>query len=1070
MKENTDLKVDKVTIQRELARMKKALHQAQLDIDAYRCHLEEVQEKAKRKHSDETLLRELEELRNDIVVKDTEIGDLKQKLDAMEGDGEELDKLKGEIEDLEVDLRDKERVVDERDDEVNELKEQVCKDSEELDEVYAELEAGKKRIEELESERGESEKQSTRLKDAQEELQKALQAQRKAEEDLEELQEEMSNKSINTKGLSRQQEEKANKLQDDLTGLRVKHNQLEEDFGDKSRELRKLQEQLEEVEQDADVRDQRLKDQNELLRDQHEAIAKKCESLTTQAQQAVKTLQGKAEENDLLHSRHDALISESQTLQRELSKAQAKVEELEGGLADERQHALDNDRQLRTEAKQEFDRLSEAINSLHRELEDKESQYAASQDHWESQKRGLQSQREKAEEQAAGLRRTISKLQETEGTLSGRESQLQQALESENQRHKSEEAVLERQVQEINADIEDKRQALDDLRSGLSQAKEALRISQREQVEAEEKVQALEDEVEVLQTGLDEEAEKARDEMNAVKQEAEALRSELDEAKELLTREEEKKDDQGKHDAKNQLKNDLRVAEEQLRQVEVDGQSLQDKLSTSNLELHRLKASSAEVEAERDEVRIQLQQIQNQVDDTFKLDQEKLDLRASKLKLDNDVSRLREERKGLLDRNAAIERKLEGEIQRATSEEGRLNTEISDLQRKLVTASKGRDRELHAAEQQVQRLERRVEELESQADGNAEHGEAAAELSMIQKDLSTARRKEAVYLQREAAQKDIVRELKQKTMRLERQSHELEVARLAVASPQSSVGGSARKNELIEVQSQLSIAHQQLKDARAKSRDDLKAMQRRLGKSERQAQENLDGYEQQRENLESELSENRHEQEALVSKNNIATQTIARLRTRIASLENDVHAHRQTNTADNTIAEERKDLHDMLKDAKLTAEDLQVQLTAQDNHLASATSREKELRTQLKRVREERTFQTDKSSALSAELENLQTRYERAVHKFSRQQRSWEDERKTMTSRVRFPNMSISSLHANNEEESMEMVNRHAAELRGLAKQIQWLRAKLNREQEFRSGLIYEKKYMKLEIEMFEAW
>jgi len=187
MKENTDLKVDKVTIQRELARMKKALNQAERDVEAYRRHLEEVQEKAKGKHADENLRRQLEELKSDLATKNAEIKDLRQKLDVMEGKSEELDKIKVEIEDIEADLREKERLVDQRDDEIDKLKEQVSKDSEELDEVYAELEASKKRIEELEHGQSDSEKQSARLREADKELQEALQAKWQAQEDLEEV-------------------------------------------------------------------------------------------------------------------------------------------------------------------------------------------------------------------------------------------------------------------------------------------------------------------------------------------------------------------------------------------------------------------------------------------------------------------------------------------------------------------------------------------------------------------------------------------------------------------------------------------------------------------------------------------------------------------------------------------------------------------------------------------------------------------------------------------------------------------------------------------------------------------
>ena len=883
----------------------------------------------------------------------------------------------------------------------------------------------------------------------------------------------MSNKSINPRGLSRQLEDKANKLQGDLTSLRDKHAQLEERFDDKAREVNRLQEELREAEQDADVGVQRLKDQNELLRHEHEVTVRKCDSLTSQAQQAIKELQSKSEEKDLLHSRHDALTAESQTLQRDLSRSQARVQELEENLQDERQHAQDNDRQLRTEAKDEIDRLSEEIDTLHRELEDKEAQYAADQDHWESQRRGLQSQKERAEEQAAGLQRTITKLQEVEGTLSGREMKLQEALESEKQRHKSEEAVLERQVQELSTDVDKKRQALDDLRSDLSQAKEDLRISQRDQIAFEEKVQALEDEVDVLQSGLDEEADSARKEVKAKEHEAEHLRSQLVAAKQQLSDAQEKNDNKAGQELNDELNTKLRATDEQLRHVKAEKQSLQDKLAKVNLDIHTIQTSSAEIKAERDEIRSELMQMQSQVDGTYKLDQEKLDLRTAKLKLENDIGRLREERKGLLDKNAAVERKLEEEIERANSEESRLNEEMGDLQRELTVACGNRDRELTAARQRIQRLEAQIEEVQNRSVHDGQ-GEAAAELSIIQKDLSRAQKKEAEYLQREAAQKETVRELKQKVSRLERQSHELEVARLTVDSPKSSIGGSARKSELVELQRQLTEAHQQLKELRGKSRDELKALQRRLAESERQVQASIDSFEQQREQLEADLVMARSEQDALLAKNTTATQTISRLRTRISSLENDIRTHRQATTVDNTIAEERKDLHEMLKDAKLTAEDLQVQISSRESQLASASNREKDIRTQLRRVREERTFQTQRSSALSTELENLQKRYERAVDNLSRQQRNWEEERKAMASRVRFANTSISSLHAS-ENQNLELVikekeKKHTGELKGLAKQIQWLRAKCTREEGFRSGLVYEKKFLLMQIEMFEAW
>ena len=895
------------------------------------------------------------------------------------------------------------------------------------------------------------------------------------------LRDEMSNKSMNTKGLSRQLEDKANKLQLDLTDLREKHAALEERFEDKSREARKAQERVRDAEQDAETREQRLKDDNELLRHDHEVINRKSESLQKQVQQAVKEVQIKSEEKDLIHSRHDALTAESQVLQKELSKASAQVQVLERDLREERRHALDNDHRLRVEAKNEIDRLSDERDNIRRELDGKDSQYAVDRDQWENQRQNLKAQKEKAEEKAVGLQRTVKRLQETEGTLSGQEMKLQEAFESEQQRHRNEEAVLTRQIQELNNDIRDKRQALDDLRSELSKIKEDLRVSKRERAAFEEKVQALEDEVEVLQSDLDEEIERGRDAATTARQDVESLQSQLHASKKEISRvETAHAEARGEvhTDSMEMLNSQIYELETHLQQARFEKQSLQDRLATINIEVHTLRVRSAETGAERDELKSQVKQMQDQVDEKFKLDQEKTELRTSKMKLESDVGRLREECKGLLVKNDALERELQDEIEKAASEEVRLNEELASLQRKLTTASEGRDRELLTAKQKAQRLEVQVEDLENLLSRGEQDVDAAAELSIVQKDLSAARRKETELLQREAAHKESIRDLKQSVARLERQIHEVEVSKLAVDSPKSSIGGSARKNELVESRRQLAEAHQQMKDLRAKSKESEKDFQRRLVDAERQTRLSYDSYEQQREQLEQELSECRLQQEEQMAKSTANEKVINRLRIRVHSLEQSLHANRLSSTSDRTMADERKDLHEMLKDAKLEAEDFQLQITERQSQIDAAFSRERDLRTQLKRVREERTLYFKKSTALHTELEKVQLQFDRALDRIARQQQSWDEERKAIVSRVRFPNMSISSIdprESSTELKQLELVvqekeKRHQRELRGLAKQIQWIRAKFLREEGFRKGLTFEKRFLLMQIEMFNAW
>lgn len=894
----------------------------------------------------------------------------------------------------------------------------------------------------------------------------------------------MANKSMHPKGLSRQAEQKISNLQSDLAALHQQHSTLGKHFEDKSSEVNKLTDQLKGVEHDTERRQRLSEDENKGLRRENDTIGKNNKALAGQVQSLESDLRAKSEDKDLLHSRHDALTAESRALQTDLSKARSRIDELEESLDDERQHALDNDRQLRSEASDEINRLSEDLVRLRQQLENMTSQHSADQDRWESQRKDLKSQKDRADERATGLQRTINKLQEMEGSLSSRESKLQQALESEKQRHNSEAAVLERQIQELNREIAEKRQSLENLRVELVQSKDDSIASKEHQAIFEEKIQALEDEIEVLQGGLDDEVDNARDELDRVQRESESLRSQLNATMQELSRAEASHADTKAHlssyqlrlqsggDTEAALASRLEKVEVQLEQTKTQKQSLQDRLATNNLELHALRTSVAEVGAERDEMKSQLRQMQNQVDETFRLDQEKVDLRTSVLRLENDVGRLREERKGLVEKNQATERELEAAIERASTEEGRLSDEIEEMQRKLASASGNRDRELYTAKQKVERLEKEIQDLRDHSGQGEEHAIGASELEVLQSNLEAASSREAAYVRRDLTQKESIRDLKQSITRLEQQVHQHEVSRLAIDTPKSSVSGSARKSELIEVRQQLADSRQQFKDLRTTSRETERSLQRRLLDCERQAQSENEAYDQRREQLEIELNTCRDEISSHISKATTTEKSTSRLRTRITNLESSLQTARaaaQSPAEDNkTMADERAELHEMLKDAKLAAEDLQLQISTRQTLLEAASARDKDLRAQLKRIREERSLQSQKSTALASELDNVQASYEAVLEKLTRKQQQWDEERKAIVSKVRFTNISISEKGDSAQMEVAE--KRHGAELRGLATQIQWLRARLGREEGFRIGLAYEKRYLTMRCDMYEAW
>ncbi|KAI4144756.1 MAG: hypothetical protein LQ341_002579 [Variospora aurantia] len=1097
LKENADLKVDRVTLQKELARARKTMNKAEREVEQYQKDLQNAHDQMKRKHADKKVLEELEYLRRENDAKESRMREIRGDAERAAKNDSEIEKLKGNIDNLEFDIRERDRHLDDREDEIDSLKEQAKQNANMLAETLEKSEQERQRIEELGVAQRASKDEMARFHDVDEELadaqnriqelekdivqatsevenaqneaQEARQAQEKAEADLEELRDEISNKSFSSKGLTRQLEDKIQKLQKLVSELREKESKSEQDTNeDKSR----------------------LKDENGQLRQKLETISQKCETLKNQLQNATSSLERKSEEKDLLHSRHDALTAESKSLQDDLTRSQAHVADLEASLEAERSHALENDRQLREEAEDKIHQVSHEADSLQRKLVEKANLHAEEHDKWGSQRRGLESERDRAIEQHAGLQRTINKLQETEGTLSGREHKLQEALESEKQRHQSQEASLKRELEDLDADIGEKRKQLAESRSELAHVNAELRVSRRNEAILEEKIQALEDEISVLQDSLDEEAARAKDESSSVRQEAESLRRQLHSAKQEVSRAEatladtraELKTHRGNLQAgqgsQDQLSDRLRNVEPELHGVRTEKQSLQDKLAKNNLELHDLRSSLEDSEAERDQIKAQLKQLNTQIDKTFPRDQEKTELKKAKIRLESETSRMKEEHDVLIDRNEVLERELEEEVQRATAVEIRLNTEIAELKRGANASSDNKDRELKSAKQWVQRLESQVQELEERAASVHGNDHTDVELSVLHKDLAAARKKEMEALQRESAQREAIRDLKHQVTHLERQVHEAELATIGIDSPKSSVGGSARKTEIAELRSQLSEAHRQLKDLRSKSRDSEREFRRKLDEAEREAQRNMASSDQEREQFEEELSSLRHDQESERSKLTAAEKTVSRLRTRIQTLESSLRDARNTTVGDRTMADERKDLHEMLKDAKIEAEDLQLQISTRETNLKAAATREEELRTHLQRVRGERAHQQQKSDALVAELDALQSRYERTVENLGRQQKAWEAERKAMNSRVRFPNTSISENRGDDknekEVEELQLVvrekeKRHAGELNGMATQIHWLRWKLEREADFRNCLKFEKSYLTTTVKMYEA-
>ncbi len=1042
LKENTELKVDKVTMQRELHKYKKTLSSAEKELESYRQQILDMQEKAKRKFADENQRAELERLRQQLEEKDAEIEDLHRQLQSQETDNDKIEKLQDEIGDLEADLRRKDDVITQHEDEIDELREKVDDAEEQLKKTQrrmVELEEkaqdgdrlgeAKDTIEDLEANVRRLEQQVDDLKDK---LQDAVSEKDRAEGDLEELQEEMANKSVVTKGLSRQVEEKIARLQSEADRARQECTSLEEERAAQQNEIDSMRAKLKEAREERDS-SERLRLAMEATADEeHGSWRKEMEdarrqlkearqerdsaehirlTLESKLAQAQADLNMRADEKALLQTRHDALTGECITFQREVSNLKKSVADLEDTLEQERQHALGIEQDIRNQFRSEMERLNDEISDLQAECREKDNLYDNDSEKWDAERHNLEAEKSRAEERAAGLQRTIDKLRDTEGALSSKESKLQEALQSEADRHKKEVASLRTQIDQLQQDLSSRQAMLEDLRNDLSVVRDDLRQSQLDCESQRVKVEALEDEVEILQTTMDEASEKARVELGRAQQECDQLK-----------------------------------------------QQLATLRATADVRASPAKQTTETVAR----LRVQLAEATEKV---TRLTEERRTSQNQSSSADTELRRLKEENKALATKRREAEQSLENEIEKAAAEEDRLGDEIRDLQAKLRQSSD--NTELAALRRTIRELERRVEDYETQlaATQFPLGGEGNSELSLLHRELSAARKKEIDQLKSDATHKETIKALKRQIADLERKSHEAALERFA-GSP-SSHGGSAQKAEVSELRHQLSTANQSVHELKRSLRD----AERKAAASAREVQTRLDELEDDKLVLEQALDdahaaaeESAATYEEALKKHKQKLDKYKRERDELAAAARDQRNHSANSSVSEMPLEERRDLHKMLRESQLAADKLDRELRDHREALEELMGAEASLRKKLERARSERAAYRASAEKLHKDVRKLKAEKDKAVAEAASAAAAASEERALV--RARPGNVDTDAIIR--AAEAAEQ--RHEKEIRGLVMQMEWLKACWDREAKLRSDAAFAKQYLMMQVQVRDAW
>jgi len=920
------------------------------------------------------------------------------------------------------------------------------------------------------------------------EKQKAIAERDGLEDDLENLRDELRNKSFSFKSRVSERDEARKGMQQELATLKQEYDDLHEMHEEKIRDCERLEMRLTEVGGEFDGEAQALQDKLDVLQHERDVAVKAQKELEGEVRKVKSELHNVTSETELLQHRHDALTSEGSTLQRDIAKLKANIREAQSALQHEREAAAANEQTLREEWKADSDRLTEALERASAAMEERRQQTERLVADWNLEKRQLQARAEKAEVMARSLQNTIDQLRQMEQGLQGKEAKVHQAFHDERERHHAAEKALNRQIKDLQEEIEARKGTLEAKISELNGAREELRQSKKGEKALEEKIRLLDDEIEVLSAQLEDAGEDNNKDLVVVRAECEALRKKLAATKAELTRAENenahakadmqniKVDLEAEMGGQNQLKIQLQEANRRLDGTQREKKQLQEHLNKVQTQAHAIRTTAMDIEAERDELLSQLRDLHGRVDITKNVDTEKMELRKAKSKLELDLQRIRDERGLYTEKAQQLEVDLEEAFTNATREQAKLEKQVWELQSQLKSAVEMREREVGAAKRNVDRLERRVSEL-MQVDGGHDSG-LDLELATVREHLAEARRRESEVVQRESQSKKTVRELRMKVDKLERELSEAQnelAMKSTVGTSFMSATPGGRKAEVEELRRQLAEAHDKIREFRTQ----VKSLER-AATSQRSAYEKLE-YEKQL--LEQEVNDCRASNDELVQKNLDASGTIGALRHKILQLEkglNDAKINKHLRSSEATrsvqqqVAEERAELHQHLKQATLEIEQLQTGVETRNEEIRSHLKRQRELESQLRGVKREKDRIDADVQMTANELRKVQGKYVKAKEKMGQMQLAWDNERRVVKERIRAG--VVGGVGARDgevetlEKAIQESETRHLGELRGLARQIRYLKAKVEREKGFRMDLSFVKSFFLMQINLYSTW
>ncbi|KAG8629839.1 hypothetical protein KVT40_001458 [Elsinoe batatas] len=813
----------------------------------------------------------------------------------------------------------------------------------------------------------------------------------------------------------------ADQREEAMDELRKRLDLAEQGGGEKVQDLR---DDVADLEQELRAKDQELDAKDEEL----ESLQEKLRSTSTQdediaaLQSDIASLEAELEEKDAALSSRDEEIASIRsqmrsTLDREKStkKLRGDVDMLEAELREKNEVIDEKHEELRrlqkrlqtaeSRAAEEVQAKTAEIRDKDRLLEDKNGEIAALTER-------LQTARGSWDAEA---QQTDARLQEKDSIIQERDAQLREKA---------------RLVDEKEDALRDLRQRLD---SWEAEKKEGAAQVEKQSVARNVQIYELQEKLRTANSELDFHVDKKNAEIQKVRRELDEARGEVGRLQERLVA-------GGSPTKKDKVINEqaakLKQLEEKIRSVvdekEAELEELERQLAAVEGELESCKSRMAKVAASPTKGDAQLKALQTELEAA----------KADKEAMDDEIVL------------------LETSLEEAQNERLSLEKMVANLQKDLLTSQSRSENGTPVRERNELRLRLRV--LEKQVDDYKQ------QVSLLESELDRAWKSKttAATPARERT------ELRSKLAESEAKAARLESRILELESDTRRLKDQTISGERLDLHNMLRDAQIEIEELQAQMQEKdsrVAALMRKDGETRAQ----LAQVRGDRDDNAAELAERDARITTLMTKEKELRNQVLELREARRHLQDLELQLGERKGSSSTHARREAELRTELRTAKGEIDDLRVQVREQDDLLQSVRAKELQLRDRLKKTKQTADQSGFVELDLHAQLEDaetnlqtLQTQLRDREHKLQasvKREAELKVKMKGMRSELR------SQAEVAGSEEIHALEKTHEKELRGLSKQIQFLRAKCSREEGFRRDLVFVKKWFLLQVEMYGA-